>query len=580
MTARRRTRAVASVSAPHGVVPDGSGRSISAAGIPVATATTYALLVGVLWLPFGQRSGMGYETTLVYLSESRGFLDGFFYDWDPLRQFTTVFYHLGYQLSFLLNVDGSFVGNQIVYALLWWSRGLLVFLIVRRLLPGSPLLAYAAGALTIVHASDGALNWVGQLNQFGVIFWALLAVYLLIVALQQPKWRRAAPVTVLAAMATYVCLWSYESPLFVLLLAPLLLLVTTDLSRRTAAIAGAFYVAPVVFVVENLQRYVGGQGGTYQESVLRDDLSPVKVLGDWAFNVGSSVRFWEWQQGLPVGDDEGRAVLAGLAAAAVLALGSVSVWILRERSDVRVSRRALTILLGAGLLFLVASFPAYLVLTSARSLWRTQFLSGVGFGIAAAALIVLAASSLRRESSRLAAVAIGGALVAYAGGSAAYRAAAHHYEIWSRHREAISQVLTVAPRVSPETVIVLTNVPSDADPFGHNMWFDVALRLAYPRTPVAGIYFLENGNPAPGVNLVVKGDEWRQQPTGFQTLLATAPFSKTVIVRFSSNGNPTVVQQVPSLLHAGARAVLAYAPERVVEARDPSPLAVRRYGGD
>ena len=35
------------------------------------------------------------------------------------------------------------------------------------------------GALVVVHASDGALQWVGQMNQFGFIFWMLLALYVL-----------------------------------------------------------------------------------------------------------------------------------------------------------------------------------------------------------------------------------------------------------------------------------------------------------------------------------------------------------------------------------------------------------------
>ena len=35
------------------------------------------------------------------------------------------------------------------------------------------------GALVVVHASDGALQWVGQMNQFGFIFWMLLAFYAL-----------------------------------------------------------------------------------------------------------------------------------------------------------------------------------------------------------------------------------------------------------------------------------------------------------------------------------------------------------------------------------------------------------------
>ncbi len=75
----------------------------------------YALLVAALWAPFGPRSGMGYETTLVYLSESHSFFDGFLYS-DPLRRFTQLFYQSGYQLSNVLGIDGSFLGNQLVYA--------------------------------------------------------------------------------------------------------------------------------------------------------------------------------------------------------------------------------------------------------------------------------------------------------------------------------------------------------------------------------------------------------------------------------------------------------------------------------
>ena len=207
----------------------------------------YALLVAILWSPFGTRSGMTYETTLVYLSESQSFLDGFFYS-DPLRRFSQLFYQVGYQLSNALGIDGSFLGNQIVYAALWWARGFLVFLILRRLFPHLPLLAYGAGALVLVHAADRALNWVGQLNQFGVIFWMLLAVYLLVVALQQNRPLRTALFAVGAATATYLCLWSYESPLFILLLVPLLLLPLLGLSWRTAAVVVAFYVVPFIFV--------------------------------------------------------------------------------------------------------------------------------------------------------------------------------------------------------------------------------------------------------------------------------------------------------------------------------------------
>jgi hypothetical protein len=187
---------------------------------------------------------------------------------------------------------------------------------------------------------------------------------------------------------------------------------------------------------------------------------------------------------------------------------------------------------------------------------------------------------LRAGRSRVVALAAAGAVFAYAGGSAAYRAAHYHYDIWEGHRDAVAQVLTIAPRVEPKTVIVLTNVPKEDDPFGHNMWFDVALRLAYPHTTVAGLYYHRGGAPSPGANLVVRGDRWSQQAMGFATLVSKAPFSHTVIIRYSESGEPALVRRVPPFVRAGKVARGAYNPRSVVEAGDPSPLAERRYDGE
>ena len=562
------------------VDPAGGARPTADSRIHIAVGTVYALLVTALWIPFGPRSGMGYETTLVYVSESRPFFEGFFYDGDALRPFTQLFYQVGYQLSSILGIDGSFLGNQLVYAALWWGRGFLAFLIMRRLFPAVPLLAYATGALVIVHASDHALNWVGQLNQFGVIFWMMLAVYLLVVALQQTSTARTAPFAIAAGAATYFCLWSYESPLFILFLAPLLLLPFIGLSWRTAAVVSAFYVYPLVFVLKNLGRYVGDDGATYQESLLRDDLEPTSLVGDLVYNLEASIAFWRWDDPLPLVSSGAGAALVGVSAAVLFAAGTLVVSLLVRGREEPLPRRHLSLVLGAGALVLLASFPAYLALDDARSLWRTQFLSGVGFGIASAALLVLAASLLSDRRLRVLAISAAGAVLAYAGGSTAYRAADWHYSTWQRHRDAIAQVLEIAPRVEPETVIVLTNLPDDADPFGHNMWFDVALRLAYPRTAVAGLYFYADGEPSPGANLAVRGDRWEQQATGFPTLLNETDFSKTLIVRYSASGKPALLERVPRFLRAGHAAQAAYNPSTVIEAGEPSPLAERRYQGD
>src|SRR5262249_9568618 len=142
----------------------------------------YVALVLLMWAPYTALSGLGYETAFPYMSETASALQGFLYRGDPLRIHTNTFYQLSYLLGEAFGVGGSYVPYQIVHALLWWARGVLIFLILKRLLPDCLTIAYVAGALVLVHASDGALQWVGQLNQFGFIFWMLLACYLLAVA--------------------------------------------------------------------------------------------------------------------------------------------------------------------------------------------------------------------------------------------------------------------------------------------------------------------------------------------------------------------------------------------------------------
>ena len=149
----------------------------------------------------------------------------------------------------------------------------------------------------------------------------LLAVYLLVVTLQQKRPLRTALFAVGAATATYLCLWSYESPLFILLLVPLLLLPLVGLSWRTAAVVVAFYVFPFIFVQMNFERYVGSGAATYQESLVLVNLTATSLAKDLAYNVEASVGFWRWSDGLSSGAGDLSTALAGLAAASVLVAG-------------------------------------------------------------------------------------------------------------------------------------------------------------------------------------------------------------------------------------------------------------------
>jgi hypothetical protein len=538
--------------------------------------TAFAGLVLVLWVPFGPRSGLGYETAFPYMSERQSWWGGFFYAADPLRPYTSVFYQLSYLLGRAAGVTGSFVPYQIVYAALWLGRGLLTYEIVRRLLPRSGLLPFLAGALVLVHASDGALNWVGQMNQFGMIFWLLLSVYFLALAVTVESDRWAALWCVLSLVGVRLCLWSYESGLGIILLAPAIVLLSRrrSLTRVRIAYALLYYVPALYYVGLNILRYLNGDGSTYQESVVRSDVAVGPMLSDLAFNVEASLRFWAWDDQHPaIGSWP---VMLGLVGAGIVIVGGLAIRRLQPPDTTDLGRRPLAEVGAVGVVVLVASFPAYLLLTSARSLWRTQFLSGIGFGIALAAAICLAVTILGWRRSRAAAALVLTSVVAYFGTVAAYGVADYHYRIWDRHRDAIANVLEIAPRVEPNSVIVYTGVPRAADPFGDTMWFDLALKLAYPGVDVTGEYFYGDGGVAPGASLAYRGGRWVETGAGLPPTVQDATLSNTLFISYARDRSRLLVK-APARFRTAAGAA-AYRPARLIEQRPADERAIRRYG--
>jgi hypothetical protein len=550
------------------------GAAIDSAS-PFIASVAFALLVLVMWLPFGLRNGMPYETGFPYSSETSSWFWGFVYRGDDLRPYTSVFYHAAYLLAKVTGHDGSFVTYQVVYAALWWARGLLVFLILLPFFGRRSVVPFLAGALTIVHASDHALNWVGQLNQFGMMFWLLLAVWFLVRCLLAKHIAAAAVLCLGAVFSTYMCLWSYESGLFIILLVPPILLLVRPAFRSIDRLVfvGVFYIVPLYYIVLNLQRYLSGSGSTYQQAVTRDDIGVGKLASDLLFNTKTSVEFWKWGYQMPPASSHSMHLLGLVAAAAVIGGGILLYW---RGQGAGGERRGLGILAAVGALVLLASFPAYLILTSSRLVWRTQFLSGIGFGIAFAAIAALAGTVVRKRRLSLLIAVTAAATVSYFGAGASYRAAHFHYGIWLRHKHAIEEVLEAAPHVKPNTVVVYTGVPASADPFGDTMWFDMALRLAYPHVPLAGVYYREGGRPAPGQALTLRRGYWELTGKGYPPLIQHIAVDHTLFMAYST-GEPRTLEHLPSFLgQAASRARYVRAP--VVDGPKPDDRALRRYG--
>lgn len=543
----------------------------------VVVPTTMIVVLAALWWPFATSTGMAWDTTLVYFSETSSFLDGFRYDYIPLREYTNFFYHVGYQISNLTGLDGDYVGYYIVYGLLWLGRGVLTYLILHRLFPEYVLLPFLAAIVVLVHASDHALKMIGQINQFGMIFWMLLALYLLLVAMTTGSLARRIGFLLGSLLTAYLCLWSYESPFFLLVLVPALFVAAQPNRRRALVDAGVFYLVPLWYVVRQGQRYFDNFDTTYQAAVAREDWEPLELVSDFIFNVRASLEFWNWGEwAAPPRADGTALLLAVLAALAVLIGGAALVRHGRatNRPLLPSGRRALA-LFAAGVVILGASFPAYLASEFSRDLWRTQFLSGVGAAIVIAAVLAISAWLIRHATLGAALATCVVALVTFFGTAAAYRASQYHYDVWEPQRRVMASVLDAAPNIRPGTVVVVTGVPKNADPFGHNMWFDYALRLAYPGVTVAGIYFYDTGEPSVGSNMTVANRQWVQVPSASPSLIQHAPLESTLVVHIDAHGRGHLRTHLPRSFPRASRYRLE--PRAVVAGSDPSPLAQRRY---
>lgn len=543
-------------------------------------ALAYCLLILSMWGFYNLFSGLPYETAFPYFSETHPWREGFFYISDHLRIQESNFYHLSYLLGEALRIGGSYVPYQVVYALLWWARGFLTFVLIRKFLPKNVLIAYTAGALVLVYSADGATQWVGQMNQYGVIFWMLLAFLFLTTALET-RWYLSIPFAALAAGCEYMSLWSYESEIFLILVFPLVLALHPARTwRKLIPLSLAWYVVPYIYIRLTIERYTASGQNTYQQSVARKTWDALSVLSDWYFNVSFSLEFWKWIRG-PWRYSVLAAIALALVAAAIFVAGALRV--ARTRSGTTSwapagqSLQKAVWLLICGMVLLILSFPVFLVLDSARGLWRTQFLSGIGAAVVFAAVIWLITAAVPQRWKQPVFLFLGATIV-FVGSLSAIQKSGGHRWVWERHRAAIRQVLQVAPMVDPYSMIVLTNVPTGPDdPFGDDMWFDLALRLIYPGVRVSGVYFRADGSRPPGDNFVVKGDQWVSDGTGFPSLIQSTPISNTIVIRYDASGHGALEKTMPQFVCAPdcSRAEL-YHPQEVIYG-SISPRTLRRY---
>jgi hypothetical protein len=552
----------------------------------IVLAASILVVIG-LWGIFGLFTGFSVETVVVYQSDIAQGIRGFIYWADPLRKFLSLFYHLSYILGSSVGDRGSYVPYQLVYGSLWVLRSLLTYLIVMRLMPNYPALAFFAGLFAALHAADNGLNFVGQLHQFGFVFLMLLSFLFMLLALDSSSRVTTIAWAMGSAFSGYLSLWTYESPLPVMLLFPIAAgLLRRDVPFGRLSLVSIIYLIPIlIFVGENAQRYLTSSGGganTYQASVSRHDFSIGALASDLWLHLANSVVPWNWPHAyiswrrIP---EYMIAFVPVLTAIVLLAPIAVS----KEQGSSQAFSWSPRLLLFAFISFamLCASYLVVLIFAENRQLFRTEFLPSFASSCLLSAGLYAALGLVRGRALRnviaISVLVVVGSFSTFAGVNSGLLWQAH----WERHRHLISSIISNAPGVKDGTLVILRNVDPKNDPFGYNMWFDVGLRLAYPDTKVAGIYLLADNRPTPWMNIDVENGEPHLLSNGFPTLFHETPhpgISHVIAFDYDpTNGEANPVRA--GAIKVGDDEVSAALSDFCVAIRSlkPDPVAVRRY---
>jgi hypothetical protein len=355
-------------------------------------------------------------------------------------------------LGFLWSIPGALLtpygleGYLLVHAAYFWLAGCWTLLLVGRLLPGDRALAFLAGVFAICWAplDLARLTPVQMTTHSGVTCCSYLAVLLFVVSWQRrSRWLLAG-----ACALALVAGRSYESPLPLLFLAPLLVLLGERVAWRALLSWALPWLAVVLacgalFLRPLLQ---GGADVAYQANVLKSDVSAAgiaaRLLRQFDYHLTPLLT-------VP------RARLDALPVALALAAFALAFFACARGSETR-PRRAYALLAVAGLVLGGLGYSVFALSPFFAAPHRMQVLSAPGIAIAlAAALRGVSLLAGARWSTPLA-----GLLGAWVVAVGTARTLAMQ-QVWDEtsyfpaQRGTLAQLTALTPDLAPNTLVVL-----------------------------------------------------------------------------------------------------------------------------
>jgi hypothetical protein len=533
-------------------------------------------VTAAVWGPFGLRATGLIEEWTFYQAFDRGqslvWPDVIAGSGQPNRPFVL----LAYGLSYWLTPD-SFVGLNVVSVLLFVGKGLLLYVVVRRLVPDLPGVAFFSAVLLVVHPADTGHFIPRLLSYHAAVFFYLLAVYCLLRYRERSGWVR------LLAMwsALALSLGTYEVAHPLVLLSPLLLAwADGGFTRRVARVTALWYLVPLLHGLWTLAVVL--QPTSYQRHVLGLRHAGAHAVGSYLYHFGRAyarVFVTGWQDAAQALVSSSWFATVGLA----IGLGAAGIvgvlgWVqLREAGPVPDSRRLAGVLL-AGIVIVGAGFVPFLPLPHHRALTDRVFLfSSIGGAVAASALLCLA--TRRVPGGKLAFAGAASALVGLASVGALHQQQQIRLASVAAQR-ILAGVATAMPAVTPGTVVLvldpagrfagLFDVFALSGTSGHFadavrfLYRDASLRtsLCYPGRPAWGMYAERCELTPSGVTLSSAG-----------VGAATFPYERLVLLEQRESGDIVLVSRLPGDDAERFRA-RGFRPEKLVRPDAPPPPRV------
>ena len=460
-------------------------------------------------------------------------------------------------------VPHSLVPYVLLHGFYAFASAGLVFLLVRRLLPAEPIVGLLAALFSLVWGPGdlARLSTIERVGYTAFEFGTLLAVALLV-----ESWRLGnVGLLWLSALVAFLVARSYEAPLPLLVLAPLLLLVSgggrhASLRRWVLVFDGVLALAAGLVL---LPSFLKSDVMAYQLHVLGLDLVPTHI----AFRLARQYLYHL----APLVLSEPRELMTP---AVPLAVATFSLVLLAFSwafpSSGRPGRGTLVKAGAAGLAWAGLSYLVLSLTPSGPTALRMQILSAPGIGLFLACLVVALASALPPRAQGAGAAVLGAWIVAVGTGRTV-----EMQKTWDAVSFYPAQIrmlrgLTGQVRdVKPGTLVVLLD---EGGAWRATYGFRHALMYLYEGRAIGYIPGAWDAlYPARFTPAGIVIEPWPSLRASWGVRASLSRYDETIVARYTREGQVQVLEQWPSELPKlpdGAR----YLPlSRVLPGAEPLP---------